>query len=180
MSTQHSGAARAGSTRQLAARAPELQVVAGSVVVRRGSGFVVVVAVMLVGGLVGLLLLNLSMQKGAFELAGLQARSGELKVQQQALDQQLERIQSTHRLALRATEHGMVPSANPMFLDLSDGSVIGEPVPAVAGQPLPGLGGREPDGPPGGPDTGSDAPAGTTAQRDVRGQTESPTRRRVD
>ncbi len=66
MSTQHSGAARAAGTRPLPSRGPELQVVAGSSTARRGSGFVVVLAMLLVSGLVGLLLLNLSMQKGAF------------------------------------------------------------------------------------------------------------------
>jgi len=180
MSTQRSGAARAAATRPIPPRAPELQIVVGSSAARRGSGFIVILALLLISGLVGLLLLNLSMQKGAFELAGLQARTEELKVHQQALDQQLERVQSTQKLARRATGHGMVPSTNPVFLDLSDGSIIGDPVPALAGQTLPGLGGPESSGSRNVPATGSDTPLGGTGQSPLRGQTESSARRRGD
>jgi len=155
-----------------------LQVVPGRVVVRRGSGFIVVLAMLLVSGLVGLLLLNLSMQKGAFELAGLQAQTSELQVQEQALDQQLERLESTQNLARRATRQGMVPSTGPVFLDLSDNSIIGDPIPAVPGLPLPGLQPRAPRPPAADPDTGSDTPSRRTLQQPDTGQTESPARRR--
>lgn len=179
MSTQRSGAVRAVPTRPAPSRGPGLQVVPGTAIVRRGNGFVVVLATMLVIGLVGLLLLNLSMQKGAFELAGVQARTADLTVQQQALDQQLEQMQSTQKLALRATAQGMVPSTDPVFLDLSDGSVIGKQVPAIAGQTLPGLV-RPESGSLSGADSRTDTPAGTTGQQDAVGQTEGPAMRRVD
>jgi hypothetical protein len=96
----------------------------------RGSHFVVLVAGMLVTGLIGLLLLNLSMQKGAFELAGLQERTAVLRTGEQALAFELERRESTEQLVQRAKAEGMVPNANPVFLDLSDGSILGTPVPA--------------------------------------------------
>ncbi|MGI8614231.1 MAG: hypothetical protein ACR2KL_09890 [Nocardioidaceae bacterium] len=94
----------------------------------------------LVAGLVGLLLLNLSMQNGAFELAGLQTQSDALHTQQQALTLDVESASSTQHLANKAVALGMVPNPDPVFLNLSDGSVTGHPTPAVAGTPLPGLG----------------------------------------
>ncbi len=72
----------------------------------------------------------------------------------------------------------MVPSLNPVFLDLSDGSIIGEPIPALAGQTLPGMGGPGSGGSRKVRATGSDTPLGTTGQQAVRGQTQSPARRR--
>ena len=112
-----------------APRASRLQVVP-RVQRARGSHFVLLVAGMLVTGLIGLLLLNLSMQKGAFELAGLQEQTSVLRTSEQALAFELERSQSTEQLVLRAKAEGMVPNANPVFLDLSDGTILGTPVPA--------------------------------------------------
>jgi hypothetical protein len=91
---------------------------------------VVLIAGMLVSGLIGLLLLNLSMQKGAFELARLQEQTVALRTGEQALTFELDRLGSTQHLYRRAEALGMVPSSTPVFLDLTDGSVIGTPVPA--------------------------------------------------
>jgi hypothetical protein len=96
----------------------------------RGSRFLVLVASLLVSGLIGLLLLNLSMQKGAFELAGIQAQSEDLRTQEQALSFDMQRLGSTQHLSRRATKLGMLRNNNPVFLDLTDGSIIGDPVPA--------------------------------------------------
>jgi hypothetical protein len=98
----------------------------------RANRFLLLVAGLLVGGLVGLLLLNLSMQKGAFELAAIQQQTAQLDTAEQALAYDLQRMESTSRLARRATQLGMVRNDNPVFLDLTDGSVIGAPVPAAA------------------------------------------------
>jgi hypothetical protein len=97
----------------------------------RGSQFVVLVAGMLVSGLIGLLLLNLSMQKGAFELARLEEQTSALRTGEQSLTFDLDRLESTQHLYRRARTLGMVPNSSPVFLDLTDGSVIGTPVPAA-------------------------------------------------
>jgi hypothetical protein len=110
-------------------RGPRLQVVP-RVQRARGSQFVILVAGMLVSGLIGLLLLNLSMQKGAFELARLQEQTGALRTSEQSLTFDLDRLESTQHLYRRAQALGMVPNSSPVFLDLTDGSVIGTPVPA--------------------------------------------------
>lgn len=98
----------------------------------RANRFLLLVAGLLVGGLVGLLLLNLSMQKGAFELAAIQQQTAQLDTAEQALAYDLQRMESTSRLSRRATQLGMVRNDNPVFLNLTDGSVIGNPVPAPA------------------------------------------------
>lgn len=101
-----------------------------------GNRFLVLVAGLLVSGLIGLLVLNLSMQKGAFELAAIQQRTADLRTHEQALAYDMQRLESTQHLWRRATALGMVRNTSPVFLDLTDGSIIGDPVPAPA-QPPP-------------------------------------------
>lgn len=98
----------------------------------RGNRFLVLVAGLLVSGLIGLLLLNLSMQKGAFELAGIQQQTADLRTSEQALAYDTQRLESTSSLWRRAADLGMVLNTTPVFLDLTDGSIIGDPVPASA------------------------------------------------
>jgi hypothetical protein len=98
---------------------------------------VVVVVAALAAGLVGLLLLNIAMQKGAFELARLDAQATDLRTRQQALDLEVDRLGSPARLARRAEAQGMVPNPNPVFLDLATGEVVGRALPAAAA-PEPG------------------------------------------
>ena len=97
----------------------------------RSGPFVLLVATILVVGLVGLLMLNLSMQKASFRLAALQDRAEALQTREQSLDLRVDRLASSRRLLDEATRLGMVPNPNPVFLDLSDGSVIGDPAVAL-------------------------------------------------
>jgi hypothetical protein len=120
------GAVRARAAR-LRAERPRLSVVPPRVANARSGPFVSLVAAILVVGLVGLLLLNLSMQKGSFRLAALEAEASALQTRAQSLDLRVDRLASSDRLAGEAIRMGMVPNRNPVFLDLSDGSVIGDP-----------------------------------------------------
>lgn len=99
----------------------------------------VVVALLLAVGVVGLLLLNTALQRRAFELSTLNERADALEVQVSELTLRTDRLESTQSLALRASELGMVPNPSPVFLQLSDGRVIGDPVAAAPGSTLPGL-----------------------------------------
>lgn len=101
--------------------------------------FVVLVMGMTVAGLVGLLVLNTAMQKNAFELAALQERSTTLATRQAALEAEVGTRSSPENLAAKAGDLGMVPNANPVFLRMSDGKVIGRAEPARAGTNLPGI-----------------------------------------
>jgi hypothetical protein len=135
MSTS-TGAARSRSGRLRAEprSLPRLSVVPPRVANARSGPFVLLVAAILVLGLVGLLLLNLSMQKASFRLAALETKAEQLQTREQSLDHRVDRLSSSDRLAAEAIRLGMVPNPNPVFLDLSDGSVIGDP---VAARPRP-------------------------------------------
>ena len=95
--------------------------------------FVVLVLLVLGGGLVGLLVLNTSLQQGAFYEASLQDQQSALATKQEDLRLEVAALRDPQRLAREAQSLGMVPNTNPAFIDLSDGSVLGDPKPATAG-----------------------------------------------
>lgn len=105
----------------------------------RRTPFVVALVVLVVAGLVGLLLLNTAMQRRAFSLTSLDQRADLLDVQAAALTMRTDRMASPQRLRVQADELGMVPNAGPVFLRLSDGQVVGNPVPASSVAAIPGL-----------------------------------------
>jgi hypothetical protein len=92
--------------------------------------FIVFVIAVLGVGLVGLLLLNTSLQKRAFDVSSLQRSTAVLADQQSALEQQAADLSAPEAVASQAAALGMVPNTNPVFLRLSDGKVLGDPVPA--------------------------------------------------
>ncbi|MDP9183691.1 MAG: hypothetical protein M3P04_13060 [Actinomycetota bacterium] len=89
--------------------------------------FVVVLVLLLVGGLLGLLLLNTMVAQDSFTLHDLAKQSRDLQLREQQLAGQLEAQQAPNQLAARATEMGMVPGGAPAFLRLPDGRVLGRP-----------------------------------------------------
>lgn len=99
----------------------------------RRAPFVVVVLTLLAAGLVGLIVLSTFMQAQAFRIDDLQREATLLQAQKDQLTSEVERMQSPAGLADRALAEGMVPNANPVFLRLGDGAVIGDPVPAEPG-----------------------------------------------
>lgn len=96
--------------------------------------FVALVVSLLLGGLVGLLLLNTSLQRGAYVTSDLQRQSDELTVTQERLEQEIATLGASQRVAQKAQRLGMVPNDSPVFLSLADGTVIGTPVAGVAGK----------------------------------------------
>ena len=95
---------------------------------REGEGngiFLSLCVVLLLGGFVGVLVLNTAMAKGSYTLRDLQRRSDELTDAQDALRHSLDAVSGPGPLAQRARELGMVPAATPVFLRLSDGKVLG-------------------------------------------------------
>ncbi len=99
---------------------------------RPRAGLAVVCLALLVAGLVGLLLLNVSLERGAYVLRDQQVRSDQLRERQQALREELQQLQAPQSLARRAEALGMVPSSNVAFKRLSDGRVLGVPGRAAA------------------------------------------------
>jgi hypothetical protein len=89
--------------------------------------FAVLVVTVLGGGLIGLLLLNTALQRGAYEVTDLQKTSDALSLRQQNLEGEVASLQSPQRISERAVRLGMVMGDSPAFLSLSTGKVVGKP-----------------------------------------------------
>jgi hypothetical protein len=135
--------------------APRLRVVSAPAHTRSRAGLVLGCITLLGGGLVALLLLNVSLEKGSYELQEQQSQATQLQDRAQSLREQLATLQAPQNLAAQAGRLGMVPNPNAAFLRASDGKVLGVPTRAVAPMapsvtPAPGT-------------TGAAANGGTTA-----------------
>jgi len=98
--------------------------------------FVTLVTLVLVGGVVGLLLFNTSMQQASFAAASLQEQARTLTAREQTLRMELDDLRNPQRVAEAAQQMGMVPALNPAFLQLADGKIVGVP---TAAKPLHGV-----------------------------------------
>lgn len=94
--------------------------------------FVLLVVSLLGLGLVGLLLLNTGLQRGAYEVTDLRQTSADLALRQQNLSVQVADLQQPQQLAERALRLGMVRNDSPAFLSISSGKIVGAAVPGVA------------------------------------------------
>jgi hypothetical protein len=98
--------------------------------------FLVLVSMLAVGGVVGLLLFNTSMQQASFAATDLQQQADTLEARQQGLQMELSRLRDPQTIALKAQRMGMVLPTSPAVLDLRNGKVIGDPTPATGLDPL--------------------------------------------
>ena len=112
------------SPRRAAPAPRQLKVVAPPQV--QGNGlFLALCVTLLLGGFVGVLMLNTAMAKGSYTMRDLQRRSDSLADTQDALRHSIDGVSGPGPLAERARALGMVPAASPAFLRLSDGKVLG-------------------------------------------------------
>ena len=113
------------SPRRAAAPAPrQLKVVAPPEI--QGNGvFLALCVALLLGGFVGVLMLNTAMAKGYYTMRDLQRRSDALTDQQDSLRHTIDSVSGPGPLARRARDLGMVPAETAAFLRLSDGKVLG-------------------------------------------------------
>ena len=126
------------ATARVASRAPQrrtaapqpLRVVPGKAGHPGSAMFAALCMLLLIGGLIGLLMLNTSMAEGSFTLHRLQATSGELTDTEEALTAAIDAQKAPANLAARAAKLGMVPADSAAFLRLSDGKVLGVAKPA--------------------------------------------------
>jgi hypothetical protein len=98
--------------------------------------FLLVVSMVAVGGIVGLLLFNTSMQQASFAATSLQRQADTLMARQQTLQMQLDQLRDPQAVALKAQRLGMVLPSSPAVLDLRTGHVLGTPTPATRLDPL--------------------------------------------
>lgn len=135
--------ARARSVRLPAtAPSPRLAVVPRSNTGPRRAPFVSLVVGLLAVGLVGLLVLNTSLQRGAYVVTDLRTRAAQLSLREQNLQTQVGRLQSPERLAAVAAANGMVRDDSPAFLSLRTGKVVGVPRPGQAANSVVLYGGQ--------------------------------------
>jgi cell division protein FtsB len=92
--------------------------------------FLMTIGVMLLGGVVGLLMFNTSMQNVAFQQNALQAEATNLAAQQQSLDMQLASLNDPQHIASKAVSLGMVIPQTVAFIKIPSGQVLGTPTPA--------------------------------------------------
>jgi hypothetical protein len=95
--------------------------------------FLVLVVLVLATGLVGLLLLNTSMERGAYQVTALRQQSAALSIEQQALTLKVAAMQDPQAVAQKALALGMVQNVSPAFLSLATGQVVGHSWAGVAG-----------------------------------------------
>ena len=98
--------------------------------------FVTLVTVVLVGGIVGLLLFNTSLQQASFAAASLEQQADALAAREQTLRMELDELRNPQRVASEAQEMGMVIPTAPVFLHLGDGEVSGVRAPATPADAL--------------------------------------------
>jgi hypothetical protein len=100
-----------------------------------GNGlFLGLCVLLLLGGFVGVLMLNTAMAKGSYTMRDLQRRSDALTDTQDDLRHALDAVSGPGPLAREARSLGMVPAQSAAFLRLSDGKVLGVAKAATANE----------------------------------------------
>ena len=89
--------------------------------------FALVVTGLLGVGMVLILVINTSLAQGAFTVSELQAQQSTLTQQEQTLAEAVAAAAAPETLEQQARALGMVPSENPVFLDVTSGTVLGKP-----------------------------------------------------
>jgi hypothetical protein len=89
--------------------------------------FLALVSMVLLGGVVGLLLFNTSMQQASFASTALEQQSTRLAAREESLAMDLDRLRDPQRIAGAALKLGMVQACSPAFLQLGTGKVTGVP-----------------------------------------------------
>lgn len=93
--------------------------------------FMTLVSLVLVGGIVGLLLFNTSMQQASFTASALEGEADTLAAREQTLRMELDELRNPQRVASEAQAMGMVIPSAPVFLDLATGRTTGVRAPAT-------------------------------------------------
>ncbi len=106
--------------------------------------FILSLGVLLALGMVGLLLLNTSLQEQAFAVRDQQKAATQLGYRMAALETEVTQARSSAGLAAAAAKLGMVPNPYPAYLELPGGEIVGKPT-AMTGREVPDVRYRTPD-----------------------------------
>jgi hypothetical protein len=110
--------------------APRLRVAPPPPVSMPRVPFVALVLLLVVGGVLGILVVNTKIAENAFRLDRLQKQQAALDVQQQQLEREIAAKEAPGSLAAAARKLGLVESGPLAYIRLQDGKVIGIPQPA--------------------------------------------------
>ncbi|MGO1384898.1 MAG: hypothetical protein ACTHWA_03155 [Arachnia sp.] len=94
-----------------------------------GFGLIIMALVALGMGLV--MIVTTSVASQSKELSALRVEATELQYRAANLTTQLQEKSSSASLVIRASDAGMVPNPNPVFIRLSDGEILGDATPVV-------------------------------------------------
>ncbi|GAA4580539.1 hypothetical protein GCM10023176_60220 [Micromonospora coerulea] len=129
--TQGSAALRpAEQAKASTATAPRLRVAPPPPVSVPRAPFVGLILVLVVGGVLGILLVNTKINENAFRLEKLQQQQAKLDVDQQQLEKEIAEQKAPGNLTANARKLGLVESDDPAYIRLPDGKMIGVPHPA--------------------------------------------------
>ncbi|WBB67269.1 hypothetical protein [Micromonospora sp. WMMD812] len=115
-------------------RAPRLRVAPPPPVSVPRAPFAALIVVLVVGGVLGVLLVNTKINENAIRLEKLQQQQAKLDLEEEALNKQIADFEAPGNLAAAARKLGLVESGEPGYVRLPDGRSIGVPQPAT-GQP---------------------------------------------
>ena len=96
--------------------------------------FMLVLALVMALGMIGLLVLTTALGNQAFAVQDRQREANELGYRLSDLDAQVNQARSAANLAIRAQELGMKPNPYPVLLRLPDGAVVGDPQQVTGGE----------------------------------------------
>lgn len=131
---------RIRSTADVPVERPSLRAVTAPGLKLSRVGFIVFITTVLGLGMVGILLLNTTIQQRAQTIAATQRTADDLGYEQASLTAKAEQLRSSSDLATRAWAMGMRPNPYPVFIKMGpDGktsTVVGEPT-RVSGSEMP-------------------------------------------
>ncbi|MEU5564563.1 septum formation initiator family protein [Micromonospora musae] len=119
---------RGGST---AARPPRLRVAPPPPMSVPRAPFAALIVMLVVGGVLGILLVNTKINENAFKLEKLQQQQARLDLEQEQLKKEIADAEAPGNLAAQARKLGLVESGEPGYVRLPDGRTIGVPQPAT-------------------------------------------------
>ena len=106
--------------------------------------FTALVLALVIGGVLGILVINTKINENSFRQHRLQEQQAALDLEQQRLEKEIADRKAPGNLAAQARKLGLVDPGPPAFIRLPDGQLIGVPQPAPAGTSVtsqPGAGG---------------------------------------
>jgi hypothetical protein len=113
--------------------APRLRVAPPLPVTVPRAPFTALILVLVVGGVLGILLINTKINENSFRWQRLQEQQAALDVQEQQLEKEIAAAEAPGNLVAQARKLGLVDPGPPAFIRLPDGQIIGVPQPAPGG-----------------------------------------------